>query len=62
MSAIGTNGQYNARIHQAEGVVSVQADCTMVEAHAKIQERAKLLGLTLEATATEILGHRIWFR
>jgi hypothetical protein len=33
----------------------------MMEALAKMQDRAKLLGLTLEATATEILGHRTWF-
>ena len=38
MNAIDSNGPNNTRMHQAEGVDSVQANCTMVEAHAKIQE------------------------
>lgn len=61
MSANGTGARHSNAVHQAEGVVSVQAECTVDEAHLKIQTRATSLGLSLEDTAVEILAHRIWF-
>ena len=57
-----SSNTHSAQLHQAEGIVSVQADCTTDEAFIKISERAKALGLTLEDTAAEVLSHRIWFR
>jgi hypothetical protein len=58
-----TNGSgYDAQVHQAEGVVSVQADCTMAEARVKMNERAKLLDCTLHDLAQGVVAHRIWFR
>jgi len=53
---------YDAQVHQAEGVVSVQANCTMAEARIKMNERAKLLDCTLHDLARGVVAHRIWFR
>jgi hypothetical protein len=54
--------EFSARVHQAQGMVSVQADCAMDEALRRIKERATRLGLTLEDTASDVLSHHIWFR
>ena len=62
MNTNGPGREYSALVHQAQGIVSVQADCTMDEALRRIIERAQRLGLTLDDTATDVLGHHIWFR
>jgi hypothetical protein len=62
MSTSGFGWEHSARVHQAQGMVSVQADCALDEALRRIEQRAKRLGRTLEDTATDVLGHRIWFR
>jgi len=54
--------EFAMRLHQAQDMVSVQADCAMDEALRRIQERATLLGLTVEDTAADVLTHHIWFR
>ena len=53
---------YSSQVSQAERTVSVQADCTLDEALAKMRERAELLDRTLEDIAAGVLSHRIWFR
>jgi hypothetical protein len=62
MDVSSSGRELPVRVRQAQGVVSVQADCGMDEALRRIAERAKRLGLTLDDTATDILGHRIWFK
>ena len=54
--------EYSAQVHQAQGVVSVQAGCGMDEALRRIIERAQRLGLTLHDTAIDVLDHRIWLK
>ena len=60
---MSTNGSsYDPQVHQAEGVVSVQADCTLAEARVKMNERAEFLHCSLHDLARGIVAHRIWFR
>jgi len=62
MSMNGSGQEFAMRVYQAQGMVSVQADCAMDEALRRIQERATTLGLTVEDTASDVLSHHIWFR
>jgi hypothetical protein len=58
----GNGRHFSALVQQAEGMVSVQAGCTVTEARVKLDERAKVLGRTLEDVAAKVVGRRIWFR
>ena len=49
------------RVFQAQGMVSVQADCTVDEALAKMHDRAQESEMSLEAVATAIIERRIRF-
>ena len=60
VTANGT-GLQSHRVYQAQGVVSVQADCSVGDARHLMEERARETGLTLDELATRILEHRIWF-
>jgi hypothetical protein len=57
----GSRWQAN-QVDRAQGIVSVQADCTTDDALRKMTDRARLIGQTLEEIARAIIGHRIWFR
>jgi hypothetical protein len=52
---------YGRSIYQAQGMVSVQADCPMNEALALIKERAASDGLTLEALANRVIDRSLRF-
>jgi AmiR/NasT family two-component response regulator len=49
------------RVYQAQGMVSVQADCTVDEALDKMTRKAEASGLSLEAVATAIIERRVRF-
>jgi hypothetical protein len=49
------------RVFQAQGMVSVQADCTVDEALDKMTDRAQESETSLEAIATAIIERRIRF-
>ena len=51
----------SARVLQAQGMVSVQADCTMDEAARLIRETAQATDQTVERVADRILARRLWF-
>jgi AmiR/NasT family two-component response regulator len=57
----GTPVEHTRRIHQASGMVSVQADCTFDEAVALMRDRATTTGCTLEAVADAVLERTITF-
>jgi AmiR/NasT family two-component response regulator len=49
------------RVHQAQGMISVQACCTVDEALAWMSERADESGMSLDAIATAIIERRVRF-
>ena len=53
--------EHRTKLAQAQGRVSVQADCTPDEALALMVERAELTGRTLGQIADDVCAHRIWF-
>jgi hypothetical protein len=53
--------QHSDRVYQAQGMISVQADCTVDEALAKMTESAEDSGMGLDAIATAIIERRIRF-
>jgi AmiR/NasT family two-component response regulator len=50
-----------AKLAQAQGVVSVQADCTVDEALRMLLERAQVSHRSLTQIANDVVAHRIWF-
>ena len=57
-----TDGEIlSAHVHQATGMVSVQAECTIPEALARLRGRAAELGQSLEHTALDVLDGIIRF-
>jgi AmiR/NasT family two-component response regulator len=49
------------RVAQAQGMVSVQADCTNLEALVLMKERARLRDQSLKEIADGVVERRIWF-
>lgn len=49
------------RVFQAQGMVSVQAGCTVDEALAQMTDRARESGVSLDAIASAIIERRIRF-
>ncbi len=49
------------KLGQAQGRVSVQADCTIAEALVLMQERAAQTKHTLDEIADAVAKHQIWF-
>jgi len=52
---------YSNWVHQASGMLSVQAHCTVGEALTWLTERAEATGQTLDEIATEVLERRLRF-
>ncbi|HTD50564.1 MAG TPA: ANTAR domain-containing protein [Acidimicrobiia bacterium] len=52
---------YSATVHQASGMVALQADCTFADAIQLMQDRAIVQGLALEQVATAVLDRSISF-
>ena len=55
------HGRRSDRVLQAQGMVSVQADCSVDDALARMTETAVESGMSLDAIASEIIEHRIRF-
>jgi AmiR/NasT family two-component response regulator len=52
---------YSNWVHQASGMLSVQAHCTVGEALTWLTERAEASGQTLDEIATDVLERRLRF-
>jgi AmiR/NasT family two-component response regulator len=53
--------EYSVRVHQASGMVSVQAACTIDEALTKLHARARSTGQTVEEVAVAVVERRTRF-
>lgn len=63
MSAVGSRRpfQYDARVDQAQGMVRVQADCTLDEALRLMIDRGRVSHLSLDAIADGVVERLIRF-
>ncbi|HUP76050.1 MAG TPA: ANTAR domain-containing protein [Acidimicrobiales bacterium] len=52
---------YGLRVHQATGMVAVQADCPIPEAFALIRDQAAEDGCSIERTARDVIERRLRF-
>ena len=52
---------YGLRVHQATGMVAVQANCPIPEAFALIRDQAEEDGCSIERTAHEVIERRLRF-
>jgi len=50
---------HSDRVHQAQGMVSVQAGCSVDEALALMQATARETGNTLDEVADEVISRRL---
>ena len=57
----GSGPRHSDRVHQAQGMVSVQAGCSLDEALEKMKERAAKTGQSLEDLAAAVLDHKSIF-
>ncbi len=55
------HGGFRARLHQAQGMVSAQAQCSVDEAMIMISDRATVTGLTLDEIADAVIDRTIRF-
>lgn len=55
------DGHFNSRVHQATGMISVQAHCDLSEALAKMRIRAAGMGESLETVAVGVIDGAIRF-
>lgn len=58
---LGEEGAFDARVHQASGMVSVQLDVGVGEALARLRARAFADGVALAAVAADIVARRLHF-
>ena len=54
-------GFLSAHVHQACGIVSVQADCTVPEALVRLRVKADETGYRMDETALDVLDHIVGF-
>jgi AmiR/NasT family two-component response regulator len=52
----------SARIHQAQGIVSAQAECSLTDAMRLMVDSAQAADVTLEEVADEIIAGRVSYR
>ena len=52
---------FSYRVHQATGMISAQAKCSLEEALQLLIIRADAMGETVEDLALEVLDHRVRF-
>jgi len=53
--------EHSLAVYQAQGMVTVQADCTFSEALVKMRARAEAAGQTLDEIAHAVVERRIRF-
>ena len=61
MSDMIAEWDHSDRVFQAQGMVALQADCTVDEALAKMAAEAKASHMSLEAIATAVVERRMRF-
>jgi len=57
----GPDSRYNAEIHQAAGIVSVQADCELEQSYVFMCDRAAVAHLSLDEIAAAVIDGSIRF-
>lgn len=57
----GPISRYNIEIHQAAGMVSIQADCELEQSYALMSDRAKLGRVSLDDIALAVIDRSICF-
>jgi hypothetical protein len=58
---LGDDAVYQAVVHQASGMISVQLDITVGEALAVLRARSFADSRTVSETAADVVGRRLWF-
>ncbi len=57
----GPDSRYSVEIHQAAGMVSIQADCELEQAYVLMSDRANVSHRTLEDIANAVIDRSIRF-
>ena len=57
----GGDSRYGTEIHQAAGMVSIQADCELEQAYVLMSDRATVSQVSLEEIALAVLDKAISF-
>jgi AmiR/NasT family two-component response regulator len=57
----GPDSRYNREMHQAAGIVSIQADCELEQAYVLMSERAAVAHRSLGDIAQSVVDHSIRF-
>ena len=52
----------SAKVAQAQGIITVQADCTLDDALRKMLDRAQINQQSMAQIADAVVAHQIWFR
>ncbi len=61
MSDMIADWDHSDRVYQAQGMVALQADCTVDQVLTKMTAEAKASDMTLEAIATAVVERRMRF-
>ena len=57
----GPDSRYNPEMHQAAGMVSIQADCELEQAYVLMSDRAAVAHRSLDDIAQSVVDHSIRF-
>ncbi len=57
----GGDSRYSVRVHQAAGMVSIQADCELEQAYVLMSDRSAVGQVTLDEIAAAVLDRSIHF-
>jgi AmiR/NasT family two-component response regulator len=57
-----SNVESIAKLAQAQGIVTIQADCTLDDALRKMLDRAQINHQSVSQIADAVVAHQIWFR
>jgi len=57
----GGDSRYSVKVHQAAGMVSIQADCELEQAYVLMSDRSAVGQATLDEVAAAVLDHSIRF-
>jgi AmiR/NasT family two-component response regulator len=57
-----SNVESIAKLAQAQGIVTIQADCSLDDALRKMLDRAQINEQSVSQIADAVVAHQIWFR
>jgi hypothetical protein len=57
----GPHSRYNMQIHQAAGIVSIQADCELEQSYVLMSDRATVAQVSLDDIALAVIDRSIRF-